>query len=133
MLCCLVHVLAAAHLLRVVDPATGKQLEPHKLKAEVAAFMAAGEAASRAASCPVQRCKLLSQQQQLRVWSGRGTLSLRDCQDKASLTKQVVSSVFWCAVGHETTSHAITWCLVTLVSSSCLLLQGAAAPACSLH
>lgn len=33
----------AAHLLRVIDPATGKPLEANKLKAEVAAFMAAGE------------------------------------------------------------------------------------------
>lgn len=33
----------AAHLLHVVDPATGQPLEANKLKAEVAAFMAAGE------------------------------------------------------------------------------------------
>jgi hypothetical protein len=32
----------AAHLLRVTDPATGKPLEAGQLKAEVAAFMAAG-------------------------------------------------------------------------------------------
>jgi hypothetical protein len=38
-----VLVPVAAHLLRVVDPATGQTLEANKLKAEVAAFMAAGE------------------------------------------------------------------------------------------
>jgi hypothetical protein len=38
-----VRVPVAAHLLRVVDPATGQPLEANKLKAEVAAFMAAGE------------------------------------------------------------------------------------------
>jgi hypothetical protein len=32
----------AAHLLRVTDPSTGRPLEANKLKAEVAAFMAAG-------------------------------------------------------------------------------------------
>jgi cytochrome P450 len=34
--------LHAAHLLKVVDPATGQPLDQHKLKAEVATFMAAG-------------------------------------------------------------------------------------------
>jgi len=33
-----------AHLLCAIDPATGKPLEANKLKAEVAAFMAAGGA-----------------------------------------------------------------------------------------
>lgn len=32
----------AAHLLHVTDPSTGRPLEANKLKAEVAAFMAAG-------------------------------------------------------------------------------------------
>lgn len=37
-----------AHLLHAIDPATGKPLEANKLKAEVAAFMAAGRAVTMA-------------------------------------------------------------------------------------
>lgn len=35
-------VVCTAHLLAVRDPATGKPLLPHQLKAEIAVFMAAG-------------------------------------------------------------------------------------------
>jgi hypothetical protein len=34
--------VCAAHLLAVRDPATGKPLLPHQLKAEIAIFMSAG-------------------------------------------------------------------------------------------
>jgi hypothetical protein len=42
----LLVVLCAAHLLQVNDPAIGKPLTPNQLKAEIAVFMAAGEAAA---------------------------------------------------------------------------------------
>jgi cytochrome P450 len=37
-----VHLLYAAHLLSAIDPATGKPLDDHQLKAEISTFMAAG-------------------------------------------------------------------------------------------
>lgn len=43
MLLLLLCVSLTAHLLRVVDPATGKRLTPNQLKSEIAVFMAAGE------------------------------------------------------------------------------------------
>lgn len=85
MLCCAVvqamrHLLkhtylcffppCAAHLLRVIDPTTGQLLHPNKLKAEVAAFMAAGEDQHLLEGCccaadPAQRYQSSTMQCQL--------------------------------------------------------------------
>jgi cytochrome P450 len=40
--CCALRLLCAAHLLSAIDPATGKPLDDHQLKAEISTFMAAG-------------------------------------------------------------------------------------------
>jgi hypothetical protein len=40
--CCALRLLCTAHLLPAIDPATGKPLDNHQLKAEIHTFMAAG-------------------------------------------------------------------------------------------